>query len=1021
MAVRYERIHFPLVGGLDTKSAAATVGPDKLQVLENGVFTKRGSVKKRPGYSEVDQITATGAIAGTPCGLFARGSQLGMATTRRLYGYDNIGNKWSEQGLYNPTTHTETPVLYSNEDQTQADVAVAGTLIAGVWVRASGELRFAVADLFNGNIYAPDNQLAAVGVGSRPHVLRLGNMLAITYADIATSAVVIKLIQPGNLAASIAAAPVLLTSTVNASLRYAVTEAVRGAQHSGFIVWHTDGTGPAGAGVAVASLSESGVISLETNVTATVPAALAVAHNSVNDQVGVVWNATPDRVVRTFAGSTLVATGAEVALATDANVVRCAVSANEDPALVGSQPFVYWFEGSAAAASNHYVESVAPSVAAVRIRHAFIASQGFVNQTRGCILLGHESRTGLQNSYYLYSGTGSCFGAVLAGTGDTRPSTDKYSRLTGHLTALMPFRHQLDVDPNSSQAAHRGLALVRLNPTAPVSHAQMGHATYLSGSQLWMFDTGGTVEAGFHMFPDMLPGSTVLAASAGDMGIVNGGNLLDDVQYNYRVYYEWYTTRGERMRSSAVTRSFRPDFAGANGRVTIQIPTLRHTLKSASASFPKATEVSIVVYRTEANSSQLFYRVSSASSADTGLADNMYLQNIWTADTVSFRDNMTDADLIGKEMDYASALELFNVAPPAPAMLVAAQDRVYIAGGAVAPGLVLASKQHFTGDTVQFASELEIQVNSQELTGLTAIDEAPIVFSRDRVFAIVGDTDNTGGGQGFDANQLTADVGCLDNRSITVAGDMLMFQTGKGIYSMSQDLTIAYVGAEVEAYNAQTIVAAHPMPDTTQAVFLTSSGVTLMYDYFYRQWGTFTGHLGQAAVTYGGALGQDYAYMRNDGIVYVRDPDAYTDAGSPYVLKVRTGNVQLDTLQGFWRVRRVGVLGEYKSPHQLRVGIYHGRDLAPFEVFTWTPALVLDTSTWGEWATWGDFTVWGGDFGSTDYQFLHRTRRQKSQQIRLEFEDILSADVGPAYELTEIVLEVGIMDGIARVGTGRKI
>jgi hypothetical protein len=50
---QWQTAFVPFVAGLETKAAAAVIPVERLAVLENGVFTKTGSVKKRAGYAAV--------------------------------------------------------------------------------------------------------------------------------------------------------------------------------------------------------------------------------------------------------------------------------------------------------------------------------------------------------------------------------------------------------------------------------------------------------------------------------------------------------------------------------------------------------------------------------------------------------------------------------------------------------------------------------------------------------------------------------------------------------------------------------------------------------------------------------------------------------------------------------------------------------------------------------------------------------------------------------------------------------
>jgi hypothetical protein len=446
----------------------------------------------------------------------------------------------------------------------------------------------------------------------------------------------------------------------------------------------------------------------------------------------------------------------------------------------------------------------------------------------------------------------------------------------------------------------------------------------------------------------------------------------------------------------------------------LRIPTIRHTLKSAT--YGRQAEVSIVVYRTEGNDSSVYYRVSSPDPSATG--DNGYIANSFSANYVDFIDDMADADIVDNERDMFSLAELLAAPVPGCELVYATADRLYLAGGGVPKGSVLPSKQHEPGEMVECASELEVRPCTDSITALGSINETIVAFTRREAFLIGGaGFDNAGGGAPFGTGRVTSDVGCTDPGSVVMIPGGLLFKSSKGIYGMSQSFDVSYHGAPVEAFNANTVKAACVVPDTNQVIFLCDTGRTLMFDYHYGQWGAFTQHLGVDAVV----VGDDYAYLRTDGVVYVRAPGTYTDAGAPVILKIRTGRFRADALQSQLLMKRFGILGEYKSPHSLKVRLYYDRNEYASSERTIDVNGVIDAGTWGSSATWGSDDFWGGSGGITDYRFVVRPKRTKFAQIAFEFEDVITEEAGASFELTELLLEVQPMDGIQNTSAARKV
>lgn len=991
--VQWETFRFPISGGLDTKSASSATAPDKLQVLQNGEFTKRSSVRKRRGYTMVENYTGTALPIGTARGIASRGRELFVVNDRRLYSKTKR-NQLQDRGPFCSATRTSRDVAQTITDQTHPAMATVNGYTAYVWQESPNVLKFSVED-DDGTVYTHDQSLAS-GTCARPSAVAIGSTLLLTYIDTSTNEFMVKAVQTTDLTGSLGDAPVA---------RLGDFVGMYALHADGYIAWQTNGTGALAAGIGLARLGASGAVTAPVLVSSDTPDSLAIA---VNEDICVAWCVAPDRKYRIY-DTDMAPTAAAVSLTTDADVVRCAVAPSDDS-------FAFAFEGEGATEDLNYVDLITDAGTST-VQRAYLGSAGFALDDRGMFVLGYQSRTGLQNSYLLYDDQANCLGSLANGIASDRPAVFNPSPLSE--TAIVLSTHRsLDVDQFEAQFAHNNLRRYDFNVAAPVSAAEHGESTYLSGSQLWLYDGVSAVEAGFHLFPDVKEGTTTATAVPFNDFTPDdtGTGLVTEVQYNYRFYYEWYTVAGERIRSFALQRSITPEFASGTGAMIIEIPCLTHTLKHADAEMPRS-DVSIVVYRSFGNLKDVFCRVTNPNpDVDTGA--NCYLRN--TGESVTFVDNYTDEEIRAFEQDLESYLELKHLSPPAPTRVTATGTRIFIAGGEVAEGTVIASKQRNPGDTCQFAGELAVLVAPTEITELGPIDDSVVCFTRDRMYLVSGEINNVGEGE-FDSQLLTSDVGCTDPGSVAVFPKGLMFKSAKGIYGVGRGGDVGYIGEFVESHNSQTVRDARMIPDTNQVVFLCEDGTTLMYDYHYEQWGTFTNHLGVS-----GCVTEDgqYAYLRNDGTVFIRseDPEYCSDAGSPYTMKLRTGNYTFEAGQLYWRLRRAGVLGEYKTEHQLRMSTYYNRDPFPSESAVWNPLIVIDTALWGSEALWGtSLARWGGSIGGTDYQFFRRVRRQKAQQVRFEFEDVISGQAGASYELTEILLEVGVMPGPARVSPGRKV
>lgn len=996
------KVAIPFVAGLETKAATAVVGPDKLAVLQNGVFTKQGAVAKRYGYTAVPDYTVAGLLDGEKRGVFDGNGALTLATSRRLNG--RVGDLWESRGRYAAVTYRADEVSHANRNQSAADSATVNGVTAVVWKYATNSIYFQLFDADN----VPLSAVIALATATAdyPSALAVGDNILLLYANTSTNNLIARVIRTADLAGSLATAT---TATVRSDLTadrlYSIAE---GPDGTGLLTWVADNSASLEF-VCAAHVNAFGATSAATQISGdTTALPPAIAYNATTNTVCVTWAVTGGNVeFREVTFGTL-AGGAE----TDSTVGtagRVAVTpTDDDTSYAAGNNFCIATESTLGATDDLNVVTLITTgvVATTTVRHAHLASRGLTLAEQGCFVLGHESRTGLQNGYYLYAHDGYLIGAFEQVTALDRSSSPELPGLSGGVMTV-GFQRGLDVDDFKTQFAHTGIRLLRFNDAGRVSTAKLGQTTYLSGCQLWAYDGNQPVEAGFHMFPDV----TTADFAAND---INNESLITAKQYNYRFYYEWYNARGERCRSLPMQRSYTPTFASGEGEITITLPTLRHTLKSAT--YGRQAEVSIVVYRTAGDSSNVFYRVSSPDPAVSG--DNGYIANTFGADSVSWTDSMPDASLEDNERDMFSLSQLLSAPIPGPEVLYATQDRLYLAGGSVPRGSVLPSKQHLPGDMLECASENEVRPCTDHVVALGSINETVVAFTEREAFLLSGPGfDNAGGGQPFGTGRVTSDVGCTAPGSVVMVPGGLLFKSSKGIYGMGQDFSVEYLGAPVEAFNGQAITAASVIPDTNQVVFVCSDGDTLMFDYFYGQWGTFTQHRGVS----GCVVGDDYAYLRNDGTVYVRAIGTYTDAGSPITMKVRTGRFRGDALQGQMMMRYFGILGEYKSPHSLTVRLYYDRNEFASHERTIDVTGTLNQATWGSSATWGSDQYWGGTGGIRDYRWLMRAKRNKFAQIAFEFEDSISGEAGASFELTELLLEVQPMDGIQNTSARRKV
>ena len=1021
--LNFQKYSIPLAGQLDTKSAAATVAPTDMVELENAEYTKAGNVRHRAGYTSAvlppnstsGNRASEGSIYTTQSyGLASVGQELLQLADNRIFSYsEQAGEFTPTTGPYCPGWHTETEVTFATENQGgHTDMATTHGLTVYAW-SSGGSVKLSVVDAETGAPYAINYTLAS-GAANYVSLLPLTGGMMILWANSSTNNLQSSMFIPAQVGLGMATA---CSTPANLATDLSTTDNVfavcRGGAGDGYLVYATDGTGSV-SGTAICSLSSAGVILATEQLHATSATTVSVAYHEELSYVAGTAYAGGDVYTSVRAASTL-GTLIDSKTTTVANVKRVASGAYSyvfhSDAASATENFVVAYEVDAGDDSDRYVV-INNDRTARTIRHCSLASEGmWLPGGRVGFLCQHESRTGLQSSLYLVDDQAAVIGLVSSGTAVQYESEGGLPH-TYDGSTLVPFKRRVNAATDTTPVfQHKGCKRIDWNWDGDVSAVELGNSAYIGGNQLWQYDGYGPVEAGFHMFPDMLDADITEHVDA-------SGQLINGSTYSWRVYYEWYAANGERTRSAALTITHT---MGATGYVDIDIPTLAHTNKSVARG---RSAVAVTVYRCSATDNTYFYRVSSSDPSQTGLTYNMYLANSTTADTVTFKDrDIDDTELEGYEIDYLSNGELAHFEAPAARALTVVNSRIFAAGGALPKDQVHVSKDRPDGRAAEFTGGIiSVRVgDSGPITALASVDDVPVVFKDRTVYRLPGDgVGNTGVGNGYIPERVQADRGCVGPRAVVSMPDGAMYASSDGVYLVGRDMSVTYIGSAVEDYNDQTYTSACVIPDTTQVYFTTADGSTLAYDYFYRRWATFTNHEGKSAAVWGR---NKYAYLRNDDEVFVRDVGAATDAGNDISMRLRTGSFRVDSLQSWFKVNKIAILGEYVSTHRLLVKIYRDRDVYPIERFYWNPDDVLEIGTLPDTqTTLGDEAAYlGGDIASRDYQFSHRPILSKYQQISFEFQTQALGTPGACCELTEILISAALLDAPGRQAPGRKL
>lgn len=504
-----------------------------------------------------------------------------------------------------------------------------------------------------------------------------------------------------------------------------------------------------------------------------------------------------------------------------------------------------------------------------------------------------------------------------------------------------------------------GVNLITLEyGTSKLSSTEIGKNLNINGGFLWAYDGGQAVEQGFHLYPDNVQVSNTTVGS------------LSNQTYYYQATYEWSDNQGNLFRS-APSVPVSVVSSGTLSSNTINVPTLKLTHKIDNP-------VKIVIYRWS-TAQQVYYQTT---SIDTPILNDPSI------DLISFVDRNSDAAILGNNIIYTNGGVLENIGGPACNALTVFDSRLWMIS-AENPNLLLFSKPVLPNVPVEMSDLQSVYVSPTnatqgfigEATALGSMDDKLIIFFKNAIYYLNGTgPDSTGANSGYSQPTFIAGtVGSDNQRSIVLTPNGLMFKSDKGIWMLGRDLSTTYIGKDVEDFNQYEVTSAVTVPGTNQVRFTLSNGQILMYDYLVGQWGSFEGVQGLSSTLYE----KKHTLIDGYGRAFQETPGQYLDGSNPVLMNFRTGWLSLAGLQGYQRLYDIYMLGEYKTPHRLTVGLAYDYDSAVTQLASIIPTNYA--GVWGSSSSWGSVTYWGGN--SRREQWEINPRRQQCQSFQISFNE----------------------------------
>ncbi len=991
--------------GLDTKTDPKRVQIGRFRQLENTVFQKDGLLQKRNGYGMLTSLpdTSYSYLTTFNDNLTAIGSNIAA--------YNDGADTWVSRGSIQPLSLNTLPVIRNNLNQSATDIVVGPNGIAcAAYLESDGSTttaKYVVFDSITGqNLKAPAVIPVSSGVvtgGMR--VFLLGNNFVIVFTNVITAVSHLQYVSVN------AYNPLIVGANTDIAAAYIPAATLSWDAYvvnSNLYIAYNTTTG--GQAIKVTYLTSSFILAAPASYSNTATM-ISVTPDLTNPAQPVIYVSFYDSAGST--GYTLAVDQnlntlmtAQQIIASGSYLNITSVAQNGVCTVFAEAANNYSFDASI---PTHYVAKRTVTLAGpvvgpalVSIRSVGLASKAFI--VDGIIYYLAAFQSPYQPSYFLINGSISLSSAPVIS------AKLAYSNGGGYLTTGLPsvtvndniakigylfkdliqsVNKNTDV-PTGTQTAgiysQTGVNLATFEVSSRrLNTSEVGSDLHLSGGFLWMYDGYLPVEHNFFVWPDTdltTPTDTAAwSATGGSMAAQPDGATNDNVYY-YQYTYEWTDNQGNAFRSSpSIPVAVTTTGSGTAGSVTHHIPTLRLTAKTANP-------VKIVIYRWSV-AQQNYYQVTSITSPTL---------NSTTTDSITYIDTLADATILGNNLIYTTGGVLEDVSAPGSDLLTLFDSRLWLVD-AEDRNLLWFSKQVIEATPVEMSDLLTIYVPATvatatgEMTALAPMDDKLIISKGGNSLVYINGTgpDNTGANNQYsEAIFITSTVGCDNQKSIIVIPQGLMFQSNKGIWLLDRGLNTSYIGAPVEDFvNGATVLSAVSVPNTNEVRFTLDTGITLMYDYFYGQWGTFVG-----VPCLSSCIWQDlHTFINSYGAAYQESPDQYLDGANPVLMKFETGPLRLGELQGYQRAYFFYILGTYISPHKLMVSMKYDYEVGISQSVLITPTNYSTPFGSGlSQSPFGQGTPFGGSNHLENWRVF--LERQRCMAFSITLQEIFDPSLG---------------------------
>lgn len=991
MALQKTNVPISITDGVDTKTDSKNVLATKFLEVVNGDYTHTGALSKRSGFDALPRTTNLDEIITSAKALATFNQELLMFSNNNLYTFSEANDSWVNKGSSILANVSDQMIYSEPRNILSLSQGYIGKYQLTVYVEFAGitlllkNLTYILTDTETNTILSRHSFNPASGY-ARPRVAVMGNNFVVFYVDTQNNQLKYFTVNTVNYAAP---GPLTVVDSSNNSNFYTLSTVNRI-----YFIYQTPGlainiayfsTGMVQSSSVVldtGGLLASSCISLENGkirvATSTGRAKFFLLSPDLNTQLHtpVLGDNTSTASVRTIqdpanANRSLVVYG-------DSAVGLASVSSTG----IFVNPTTYqWLNYSSHSDLVEKDGEIFFLITRFPTNKNQLASTYLVNYSKGIV-----ASLSVDNVY---------INSTTAASYKFDPQTLLKKDSDTIVAPIVEFAEATDGFSYARPAIPTKAVnkIIGLNKYDNYFSVEAANNTLFSGGVMKMYDGNLVVEQGFLQVPDspsITPGLPVVEV---DPGLTGGKS------YQYAVVFAWRDRFGQIHRSTpsfstAQVIGSAPNFYSWE----VQVPCISLTMKS---------NVELELYRTTGDGT-LYHKITGGVSGST-------ITNDPTNPYVTFIDDYSDVAIETGEILYTQGGEIENNAPEVSKYVCNYKARVF--------SLLSDGKRLQYSKIIQYLKPVEfsglfiIELDSfgGKGTCLIQLDDNLVIFKEQAIYAMNGEGPNNLGEQDdFRKPQLiSSDAGCIDPNSVVMTDSGVFFKSSKGIYLLSRNLSVSYVGAGVEAFNDLTITSATLLANTNQVRFTTSSGVVLVYDYFHARWSWYEGLEFEDSLIYK----NKFTAVKSTGFVFQQSSD-FKDVDTHIPMSLASSWIQLAGIQGYERFYRLLILGTYKGAHKLRVQFAFNFNEAWTEETVIEVTGILAPETYGDDAVYGDSEVYGGP--ASLYQFEIRPKRQKCQSFKFRISDYQDgAVIGESMRLSNFALEVGVKQGHNKVGKNK--